>query len=1020
MNTTCDQRRSRRTSVAVRLAACRAACLPAMLLVLLGAHEARAQGAGGGTITGRVTDARSAAPVAGATLQVDGTVLGAVAAEDGRYRIPNEPTGSRTVSARRIGFVVVRQTVNVAANQQVQADFALQASPMSLDQVVVTGTAGGELRRAIGNAVSSINATEELAKSAAPNLSGLLSARAPGVLISPSTSRLGAGPSIQIRGRTSIGLDNSPLIYIDGVRVNNVTATGPVGVSGGGPSFGAQGATVAGRLNDIRPEDIESIEVIKGPAAATVYGTEAANGVIQIITKKGAAGANVLTMHVEQGTLDFRNAAGRVPTNYAKDPASGQIVTWNGVQQEADRGTPIYKTGQTSSLNASLSGGRDRLKYYASAGYEDDHGIEPNNSLRQLSLHLNLGAPLGLKTDVATSLNFVGLANHLGVDVGASPLFGAEVGHILVFKAARGFFPNFSPEIPQQLWDNAQDVARFTGSGTITNRPFSWFTQRLIAGLDYTGDDSRSLERFAPADLAALLPPSTAGGRIGQTLRHNSFVTVDYNGTAKASLTPALSSASSLGLQFYRTDLNSSFLGGYGFPAAGIETVSGAANQVSATQTQMINTTVGAYGQETIGWHDRFFLTGAVRVDNNSAFGEQLKWVTYPKVSASWVISEEPWWRWAGVVNTLRLRTSYGESGRQPATFSALRTFLPVQGPGGSNAVTPGSIGNADLRPERGKEWEAGFEGELFGRLALEFTYFNKRTTDEIISQPVAPSSGFSGTRFLNLGEVDNSGVELQATWRVLTRRDVTWEMTGNVGTNGDVIKSLGGVPSVIASAGQFNKVGYPIGGIFTRRVVSADRDATTGLATSVLCDAGPGSAPVACAQAPFVFIGTPTPKVVGAVGSTVTVGQRLRFYGLLDFKRGHKVYNGIEQLRCTGGIGARLCRANYYPQEYAPVYLAETVGNAPSIGIIDQYFQDGSFVKLRELSASWTLPERWIPRSTRTTLTLAARDLLTWTNYRGPDPEVNVNSAATTANTLDQAVTPPFRRFIATLTFVF
>ena len=152
---------------------------------------------------------------------------------------------------------------------------------------------------------------------------------------------------------------------------------------------------------------------------------------------------------------------------------------------------------------------------------------------------------------------------------------------------------------------------------------------------------------------------------------------------------------------------------------------------------------------------------------------------------------------------------------------------------------------------------------------------------------------------------------------------------------------------------------------------------------------------------------------------AAILPGRHVRSAGL-DFKRGHKVYNAVEQLRCTGGIGARLCRANYYPQEYAPVYLAETVGNAPSIGIIDQYFQDGSFVKLRELSASWTLPERWIPRATRTTLTLAARDLLTWTNYRGPDPEVNVNSAATSANTLDQAVTPPFRRFIATLTFVF
>jgi TonB-linked SusC/RagA family outer membrane protein len=1016
MTTTASSRERRQARIAAHLTA----CVVTGAILMLTASGVLAQ-ATGGTVVGRVTDPRAGTGIPGATVHVDGMQFGAVAAEDGRYRIVNVPPGARTITARRIGFAVARQQVTIVAGQQVTLDFELQASAIALDEVVVTGTAGGELRRAIGNTVATINAADELAKSAAPNLSGLLNARAPGVIISPSTSRLGAGPSIQIRGRTSIGLDNSPLIYIDGVRVNNATATGPVGVSGGGSSFGAQAATVAGRLNDIRPEDIESIEIIKGPAAATVYGTEAANGVVQIITKKGAAGGKpVLTMNVEQGTIDFRNAAGRVQTNYMKDPATGQIVTWNGVQQEADRGTPIFKTGQTSSFNASLSGARDQLRYYASAGYEDDHGIEPNNSLRQLGFHVNLSAPFDNKTDVATSLNFVSLSNHLGADVGASALLGAEVGHILLFKAARGFYPNWSPEIPQQLYDNAQDVARFTGSATITNVPVAWFTQRLITGLDYTGDDSRAIERFAPPDLAALLSPNSAGGRIGQTLRHNNFLTVDYNGTAKFAMTQSVASTSSLGWQFYRTELNTSSLGGFGFPAAGVETVSAAANQVASTQTQNLNTTIGAYGQQMFAWHDRLFLTGALRVDNNSAFGESFKWVTYPKVSASWVVSEEPFWHWARVANTLRLRAAYGESGRQPATFSALRTFLPVQGPGGSNAVTPGSLGNSDLKPERGKEWELGFEGEFFSRLGLDFTWFSKRTLDEILSQPVAPSSGFSGNRFVNLGEVDNSGVELQATLRVLARRNVTWEMTGNIGTNSDVIKSLGGLPSVIVNAGQFNKVGYPIGGIFTKRVVSADRDATTGFATNVLCDGGPGAAPVACAQAPFVFIGTPTPKAVGSFGNSVTIGNRLRLYGLFDFKRGHRVANSIEQLRCTGAVGAGLCRANYFPLEYSPVYLAETVGNAASQGILDQYYQDGSFVKLREVSATWTLPERWIPRATRTTLTLAARDLLTWTNYRGPDPEVNVNNPATSSSTADQAVTPPFRRFIATLNFVF
>jgi TonB-linked SusC/RagA family outer membrane protein len=1006
---------------------CRWLCLAAASVALIGASEARAQA----TIAGRVVEVNSSRPLAGAIVSVEGTSATTTAAQDGRYRLVNVLPGRHTVVARLIGFAPARRVITVAADQQATQDFALQATALVLEEVLITGTAGGEQRRSVGNSVSRISAAEELSKSAAPNLSSLLNARAPGVVIAPSTSRLGAGPSILIRGRTSLSLDNSPLIYIDGVRVTNATATGPVGTG-----FGGQGATVAGRLNDIRPEDIERIEVIKGPAAGTIYGTEAANGVIQIITKKGAARAKPqYTLQTQIGTLEFANAASRVQTNYLKD-ASGNVVPWNGVQQEADSGRPIFKTGLTRLFNGTLSGAREQTNYYLSSSFENDLGVEPNNSLRQFSTHLNLATPVAQSTDLSTSLNFINLSAHLGADVGASALLGAEVGHRLLFPSARGFYPNWTPEIPQQLYDNASGINRFTGSTTLTNRPADWFTHRIIAGLDYTGDDSRSIEKFAPPAMAALLPASSAGGRIQQTLRHNSIATADYSGTAKFAVTPSVSSASSLGGQFYRTELNTSQLGGFGFPAPGVETVSAAATATPSTQTQVINTTIGAYAQEMVGWRERLFLTGAVRVDNNSAFGDKFKWVTYPKVSAAWVVSEEPFWRWTSAVNVLRLRGAYGESGRQPNAFAALRTYTPIQGPGGSTAVTPGSIGNADLRPEHGKEWELGLEATVLSRLDLDFTYFSKKTIDEIVNQPVAPSSGFSGNQFRNLGEVDNHGLELQATLRALDygRIDalkvsrLSWDVTATVGTNHDVIKSLGGLPTLIPSAGQYNKVGYPIGAIFTRRVVSADRDPTTNLATNVMCDGGPGAAPLPCntaaqiAAVPFVFIGTPTPKVIGAIGNTLNIGDGLRLYGLVDFKRGHRVSNNIEILRCTGLVSGApgLCRANYYPLEYSPLYLAETPTTTSANGLTDQYYQDGSFLKLRELSASYTLPSRWVRYASSATVSFAGRDLKTWTKYRGPDPEINVNNPATSSSTADQAVTPPLRRFIMTLNLVF
>lgn len=983
----------------------RTAWLVAAVVALATPPTALAQA---GAIVGRVTESTAGAPLPGVALQIDGTRFGAGTGNDGRYRIPAVQPGTYVVVARRIGYNPQRQTVTVGSGGDVTANFVLQASPISLDQVVVTGTAGAQERRAIGNSVTMISASEELSKSAAPNLSSLLNARASGVTILPRSGRLGAGPSIQIRGRASLSLENTPLLYVDGVRVNNATATGPAGVPGG---LGGQGSQFGGRLNDINPEDIESIEVIKGPAAATIYGTEAANGVIQIITKRGAANAAPqVTMGVEVGSLSFYDAENRIETNYVRNSA-GEVVPWNGLQQEIDSGRSFYKTGQTRRYNGSVSGGRDLFRYYIGGSYQNDLGIEQNNTLKQMSFRANISAAVRPSTDITASVGSVVLRNRLGADYGASPLLGAQVGHRLIFPATRGFFA-VSPEIPQTLYDNRSNLNRFTGSITVNNRPASWFSQRAIVGLDQGAEDARALERFAPPELRSVMSPVAAGGRVGQTIRNNSLVTADYSGSAKFKIGSAITSTSSVGGQYYRTELNQSFLGGFGFAGPGLETVSAVATQVAASQTQILNTTIGAFGEQQFAWRDRLYLTAALRVDNNSAFGDDFKWVTYPKVSASWVVNEEDFWTFDNTIQTFRLRAAYGASGRQPNAFAALRTFTPVTGPGGGTAVTPGSLGNPDLKPEVGKELEVGFDAGLFNRLTLDFTYFSKNTRDVIVSQAVAPSAGFPGQQFRNIGEVSNSGIELSASLQAIQRNNVSWEIAGKLATNGDRIEDLGTLPSVIATAGAANIVGRPIGGIFVRRIASADRDAN-GFATNILCDGGPGKSPVACASAPFQYIGTPTPKTTGALTNTVTVGRNLRLYALLDFRNGNLNYNAVELLRCAAQLGIGLCDVNYNPNNYDVKYVAQARGQAVGLGTTEAYFQDASFVKLREVSATYTLPERWLGK--RASITLAGRELKTWTDYRGIDPESNVNNAATTAVTIDQAVTPNLMRFIAT-----
>ncbi|MEP7067557.1 MAG: TonB-dependent receptor, partial [Gemmatimonadota bacterium] len=481
----------------------------------------------------------------------------------------------------------------------------------------------------------------------------------------------------------------------------------------------------------------------------------------------------------------------------------------------------------------------------------------------------------------------------------------------------------------------------------------------------------------------------------------------------------SIKSASSIGGQFYRTQVDTSFLGGMGFPAPGVEAISATATPIQASQDRILNTTVGAYGQEQLSWNDRLFLTGALRVDNNSAFGENFKWITYPKVSASWVVNEEPFWH-ASFINTLHLRAAYGESGRAPAVFSALRTYLPIQGPLGLNAITAGAYGNPGLQPERGKELELGFETQLFKRLDLDFTYFNKHTTNEIVEQPLAPSTGFPGTQFVNIGQVNNHGVELQATFAAISRPNFRWDITGNIATAKNKIVSIGDLPT-IAGIGQNNLEGFPIASYFAKHVVSADRDATSGGATNVLCDGGPGSGPVTCDVAPLLYTGSPTPTLTGAVGNTFGIGKRLKLYALVDFRHGNKLYNFVEEARCAGEIGIAFCDANYHPEKYSPLYLAELDASQASTGLNDQFIQDAGFAKLREISATYALPERFIPGITTASITLAARELHTWTHYKGPDPEINYNAnAGVPGINFDQGILPPLSRITASLNITF
>lgn len=981
----------------------RAGVLVVAFLMMAGAPPVSAQQ---GLVAGRVLSEPSLRPLAGVAVVAEETEGATVTDENGRFRIEGLSGSQVTLRLESIGYRTQTVTVGVG---RTDLEIRLAPAAIELDELVVTGTPAATQRRAIGNAITTIDAAEAVELSATPDVSGLLHGRAPGAIITPGTGRVGAGPSINVRGRSTISLGQQPLVYVDGVRINSDIGTGP---------RGATGLAAISRLNDMDPADIASIEIIKGPAAATIYGTEAANGVIQILTKRGTVGAGPeFTATVRQGTSWFQDIEERFRTNYARHPATDELLGFHAVRYERERGRDLYDRGHLQGYRLGMQGGSDALRYYVSTAYDHEDGVEPGNGLRRFTGHTNLALAATDRLDISSSLNVVKGRTYLGGGSGQSLLLTSLFGNPLLeaLGAPSGPYLSYTPEVYRELLETWQDIARFTGSVRLNHRPTDWFRHRLTVGLDQATEDNQYLRTFAPPHLAAeFASEAEARGELLQDVRNLAYVTVDYSGTVTRPLGRDLTSSSSVGGQYYRRRVDTNSITAEEFPAPGLRTAAGAA-RVTGSQDYVTNATLGLFVQQQFAWRDRLFLTGAVRVDNNSAFGEDIDFVTYPKVSGTWVVSDEPFWN-VGLLEQFRLRAAYGASGQQPDAFAALRTFEPATGRGDLPVVTPQSVGNPALKPERGEELEIGFDAGLSGRVGLEFTYYTKRVRDAILERDIAPSSGFSGAQYVNIGEISNRGVEARLDARAIDRADLEWNLTLSLATSRDEIEDLGGIAFIpLGLPMQRHTEGYPIGGFWTKRITSAELD-ETGQAVNVLCDDGSGGT-VACAQAPAVYFGTPTPTYTGAVSTTVTLWNRLRLHGMVDFKGGHELFNTNDFIRCTL-LG--VCEANVDPEEADPKFVAATQLGG-DFSVVDPFIEDGRYAKLREVSASYTLPDAWVRPigASRASFTVAGRNLHTWTGFTGLDPESRGLIDQATLS-YDQAVLPVMPRFVTSLSVSF
>ena len=695
---------------------------------------------------------------------------------EGRYTIRNVPTGTIEVRVIRVGYAEQKKSVVVAPGASITLDFALTALVVQLQEVVTTAT--GEQRKVeIGNALSTISAPQAVEQTAVSNIADLLVAKAPGVIMSPPNMS-GSAPVIRIRGLNSLSLGNAPIMIVDGVRFFSSSIS--PGVGGTNESF----------MNSLSPEEIEDIEIVKGPSAATLYGTDAANGVIVVTTKKGRAGAARWNWFASTQQVEDRN---KYPATYAlwgHNPATGKITrcelaTMSATTCVVDSTTSFdlsttpgitpIANGLNTNFGGQVSGGNDAVRYFASGDLFNEVGpykmpgfaqewlqdsaqssvrdewVHPEAFQRQ-NIRANVSANVSPKFDLNVTTGFSKSDQRLPqVDNNVNGIggmmyltYGTDHGGLdynPVGSLGEGLhgYARWTPASAFQFV-NETGIQRLSGSADAEWRPFNWLQNQAVVGMDLADQIYFDICRFTEC-------PAFGSNRLGfvdDEHDNNRAFTVKLVSNASWTAKPWINLKTTGGADYLNNEGDFSRADGSTLPPGAQTTGAGAVKNASDGQ-QSVTKTLGVYVQEQASLRDRMYITAAVRSDQNSAFGTNFQRVFYPKVSLSWIMSDEAFFPKWSFINQFRLRSAYGQSGVQPGATDGLRRFSTTT-VAVANIDTPGliesSLGNPNLKPETSGEFEGGFETRVWGNRAnIDFTYYNKKTKDALISLPIAPSA---------------------------------------------------------------------------------------------------------------------------------------------------------------------------------------------------------------------------------------------------------------------------------------
>lgn len=1039
-----------------------------LCLILLLGGSALAQG-NRYTLKGRVTDATGAG-IPGVTVLLRGTQLGTSTVADGSYTLGvTIAPGSYSLTFSSIGYGATDRPVVLANQETITTDATLAEENQTLDEVVVAAATLSGPRRQFGNAISTIK-SQELTQTGSGALINSLQGKVPGAQITQNSGDPAGGITIRLRGVKSLSGSSDPLYVIDGVIVSNASdnvSQLAVGNQIGGANAGQN------RLADLNPNDIASINVVNGAAAAAQYGSRAANGVVLITTKRGQTGAprilfttsfnvNELRKNVPLGTYNkqfgfaglrlhpiggvsaAQTAAnpGVTTVGIVRDGATTQLATNLVDVTRYNYFDQIFRTGYGTDNSLSISGGANNTNYFVSLGYLKNEGIIKGTDFTRYNIRARLDQRLTNWAKLSAGLSYVNSFSNekANGNVFYSPINSVNITNNIYDITQRDAAGNLQAVEPTRVnplstiedMTFTQAVNRTINDLQLNLTPLKGLSIDWIVGVDAYSQFGRNYIRPYPYQATAGLPLERypngyAATATNNVLLLNSDVTVGYErGLGKDF---RLNLIGGYNYQFSRADINRN--GGQNL-APFIETVSGAASTTFEVAYGLDRFNLsGIFGQATVSYRNLAFLTGALRRDASSKFSPSETNQLYPKLSGSLVVSDLDFWKTSGigrVWNDLKLRASYGESGNLSGigSYSRFWQFQPIPFLGRNTIIPSQTLANPAVRPERMGELEGGLDMSfLNGRINLSVTAYNQQITDLVVNRTLAPSTGGTGI-INNVGTMENRGIELMLDATPVKTKDLRWDVTVIFNRNRNKILSLGSPRIEIATvsgapvfllegepASVFYEFPYarnPDGSLLLTPQELPQRERGTQVGNSY--EIRPENRVAGQPAGAFVrkIIGDPNPKWTGSFASNLTY-KRASFRFLVDAVQGSQVFNADKRTRENVGIGT-----------LAEQEMRGTLqrGYIFAIGPIGEFrIDDGSFVKLREVSLGYDLP-RFVKGLSGLNVSLVGRNLISWDNYNGFDPETNSGGNADLVRGVDFGNVPIPRTYRLQLTATF